>query len=293
MNKLGVLEIVNTSSDKVSAGGITWQPYEKKSVVRATEDIKRELKKGTRLKLTYPSNIHEFSFRSIKNTLADYSNPEYENAVPFKYSADDIPEPELDPVYTESEPVNENFLKPNGTLIVGTGNPNTDLMQIENDQIALALGVRRTRDVNTIPPEDGVFSVEVTKTQDWIVVFLVTGINCIPTNYYDIQLTFFGDSEGSKDSSKGFVSFKLEGDLTGYVWKCNLAGRDIIDSYFSDDGKAVGNINRYTYYPEIINPPVENPPPYVGTFIIQLSAKHKSSGEQLLLEATANITLIE
>lgn len=294
-NSIGTFEVVNTSGERVSAGGITWGPYEKRDIARLTADIKTEIENETRLQIIYPADIESDAtvFNSAINSLAVPNQPNAENTQVFKSNGLNIPEPEDDPEYTESEPVNDNFLKENNTLMVGSGNPSTDLLQIANDQIALCLGVRRAFDTNTVAPDGGDFEIELTKDQDWIIVFMVSGLNIIPTKYYDIQLTFFGDSEGSTDSDKGFISFKLQGDTTGYTWVSNSFGKNITDSYISDDGKTVGNISRYTYYPEIISPEVETPPPFEGTFVIHLEAKHKTTGESLLLEARAIITLVE
>lgn len=147
-----------------------------------------------------------------------------------------------DPVTTVGEP-SRRFLKSNGTLITGSGNPSGEMIVVTNGEVEVAARAGYYRDVTLVAPVDNVYNITLKDDQDWNVPFNVGLINNVEKSIaeiYDVSLTLTMPNDMK-------VELFLE-EIEGALHLKNSDGSiDIIDSSHDEANSFVQNIQRLSF----------------------------------------------
>lgn len=185
---------------------------------------------------------------------------------------------------------NTAFVKGDGTLLTGKGNPNGKLAVVSNGKIELALGARLFDNLTLPTPTDGSYAITVATGADWTVVFsagLLEGTTNNITALYDVELTMFGDSTGLETGAKAV--FKLVRVGERYEW--HITGFDpVVDSATNDKKSVSQNIQRLSFYGTVVHPAIPAGSVPLGTFKVRLKATHRKTSEVLTNDITVVAT---
>lgn len=179
-------------------------------------------------------------------TLADLADVDLLNGFDPESSLP-VPEYVYEPII-EAAPVSSAEVKEDGTLLVGLGNPSTDMTIAHNGEISLALSARLYNSVDTVAPsaEGNVYTLAVEDNEDWnfpiSVALTNNGAGDVITNLYDVELKLRNyETELS-------VVFKLVPSEGGYDWYSEIHDLRITDNTVSQDQSVVQNIQRMRFY---------------------------------------------
>lgn len=154
----------------------------------------------------------------------------------------------IPPVVVENGDLGSHGTTNEGNLLVGTGVPAKGMTISTNNELELALSASRafmSESPRYIEPVDGVYTIEVTNSQEWNFLFSVAsfGIEVPVTDLYDILLYI-----RSKDTGEHLEFSLRKGVQGGYHWVNDDYELDISDSAVS--GAVIQNIQRLSFYQE-------------------------------------------
>lgn len=186
------------------------------------------------------------------------------------------------------------FTKADGTLLAGRGNPNGALSVVSNGKLELAVGARKHKDPVLPVPTAGAYAIELAEGEDWIVPFsvgLLGGSTNNITEVYDVVFTMFGDSTGQEAGGKAAFDLVWTGEK--YLW-VGVDGLPVISDSISNDKKsAVQNIQRLSFFSEVVTPAIPAGSVPVGDFKVRLQATHRKTSEVLVNDITVAVTKAE
>lgn len=185
----------------------------------------------------------------------------------------------VDPVVTVNAVLNAVSVKPNGTLIHGSGNSAQQMIVANNGEIEIAGATRFYRAGEVIVP-DGTYqysaNVQSSKdktVKDWTWVYSLALINtknskCI-TDLYDVTMTVIGEELDT-------LSFHGEYRDGVFHFVNEEHGLDISDNTTDSFGGLVQNIQRVTFYKELLKARigVSSGAP-IGSFDFEIRAERK------------------
>lgn len=244
--------------------------------VLLTDDITSTLDVAKVLNARYGLGISELDIEDI--AIDPVANPESvvlkalegsfvytgEVTVPFTQDADKLEEllgdaladgftkPELKAELLNVEVVpnaSSQHTKPDGSLVIGSGNPAGSLVVASNSEIELALGARIARDLNLIDPSASHYALSVPDDNYWIFPVAV-GIpegNKV-TDLYNVTLDVYS---GVNDENHKQWSLELQGEQQNWV-DHSEAGESITDNAEDKAGAVVQNIQALHFYPELV-----------------------------------------
>ena len=204
-------------------------------------------------------------------------------------------------------PVAEAFQTPEGTLLVGTGNPVGDLIVATNSEIEVAVGARRYRDAVTIPPTDGAipsYAFSIADSGDWNFMFLAgmkDKTKVLDLTGYRLTLAVV-----TQDLSHSMRLQFVENEDGSHSWKEVDAtgafvpnGINVTDAYIAEDGTVTQEIQRLSFYaggqfPNFEGLTKNSAGAVLGDFTLSLEARRLDSiAPRVLAQANVSITAEE
>lgn len=177
-------------------------------------------------------------------------------------------------------------------MIVGTGNPVTEMTLASNGEIEVGLGARIWK--GTTPPasQDGHYDIAIKDNGDWNWPFSIALLQEERpiSELYDVTLTVTSLESGIS------LPFYLNIDSDGVAHFLNTEyGIDIVDSSVTSGGSVVQNIQRITFYKPVMGEMTTNAGGApIGDFMLSLRAERREGlVEAVVAEITVNVTVEE
>ncbi|TPG60103.1 hypothetical protein [Ewingella americana] len=210
-------------------------------------------------------------------------------------------EPVIDPNPESSEPEASNvtynaktsFVNGGGNLLAGSGNPAGGFALATDNVLEIGLGARIFNNKALPAGDNGQYAIELNATDDWAIPISVGLLDTTKTteitSEYDVLLTFFGDATGAETGTN--LVLALAKTDAGYEWADEARSYVISDNAANKAGSATQNIQRYSFFPQIVTPALEEGVTIpTGTFKVKLAATHKATGKVMTTEIVATVT---
>ena len=137
-------------------------------------------------------------------------------------------------------------LKADGTLAVGTGNPNGKLIVAGNGELEIAAGARLYKNVNLIAPNENSYAVVVGEAGDWNLPYSFALLNkkngSTITDLYDISLKVTAATGG------GVLNFALKREYGKLVFVDTANDLRIVNGFVAGDQSVYQDIQRLSAY---------------------------------------------
>lgn len=137
-------------------------------------------------------------------------------------------------------------LKTDGTLAVGTGNPNGKLIVASNGELEIAVGARKYKNPTLVAPEENNYALVVGETSDWNIPHSFALLNkkngSVITDLYDISLKITAAVGG------GVLNFALKREYGKLVFVDTANNVRVINGFVSKDQSVYQDIQRLSAY---------------------------------------------
>lgn len=193
----------------------------------------------------------------------------------------------------------EEALKGDGTLLIGSGNPDGNFVSASNGELTIAMGARVYQVGSNLPvPQDLAYSYQIEDTQDWNFLFSLSMHNAPEgrrlVDVYDVAMTWVQQSTGHS------ITWSLQDRDGAMVLVSDDENMVISDSATGPTGIALQNIQRMRHYIENNDQAYFSPDQLnsfgalLGSFTFTVSAIRKNSlVDPLVLSTNVSVTLVE
>jgi hypothetical protein len=204
-------------------------------------------------------------------------------------------EPEGDTVTADNTGLNELFITEQGNLFVGTGIPGDEYYHVvSNDLIELGLTSHATSNWTRQTIEGSHYTIQLLENAPnwnvtWSVGYKGAVEGTLVSDVYDVEIIFHTNADGSEDEE---TALRMELVHTGenYVMQ-NVSDLvefgDVTDSGTDPESRCAQNSFRRTWIAAFLTPSVPDGQPVLGTFVTELRATHKVSGNVLSNKITS------
>lgn len=195
--------------------------------------------------------------------------------------------------------ISPQFLTPTGNLLAGTGIPgNNSYKVVSNNVIELAMAAHARNNWTRHSVNNSAYTLSMSGAliqwnTSWSVGYVGEEEGTLITDVYDVEFFYHINGDGSVNEATA-LKFRMEHNGTRYVLinDSDIVINDVLDSAIGPNNSCGQNSFSLTWLSTQLNPPIAAGTIVVGTYVIEMRATHKITGNVVsnVIQVTANNT---